>query len=460
MRITRISVHDLFGIFNHLIPLNAEDRVTIIHGPNGFGKTILLKMLAGLFSGRYSELRDIPFSEFRVTFDNDSAVWVEKSPEPVASQSSLLDVGDSADTVLRPTTEPAQVAALFFAAANEVTAKSFLLSELAEHTGIPRAKLLSAIDLVAPEVERIGPREWMYHPTGQILSLTELLERFGHLLPFDVLRQPDWWTEIRESINVRLVEADRLTTVRPSDRHARGSRRVPAVAEYSAELAETIQRKLAESAALSQSLDRTFPVRLVERLGRSQLSEEQLRSKLAELEQKRSRLEEVGLLDREGDMAFLPPRELSGSAKEVLEVYVQDIENKLSIFDEIANKIELFKQIITDRFSYKEIAISKQDGFSFATPDGLPLPLTALSSGEQHEIVLLYQLLFKAKPNSLILIDEPELSLHVAWQKQVLRDLQRIAQLASLDVLIATHSPQIIQDRWDLTIELTGPDVS
>jgi len=235
---------------------------------------------------------------------------------------------------------------------------------------------------------------------------------------------------------------------------------IPVVEEFSQELAETIQRKLAESAALSQSLDRTFPIRLVEQMGRSELTEDELRRRLSELEKQRSRLEEVGLLDREEGIAFLPPSELSSSTKDVLEVYVQDVEKKLSAFDEIADKIELFKQIINARFLYKQIAISKQDGFSFTTSDGKPLPVAALSSGEQHELVLLYQLLFKASPNSLILIDEPELSLHIAWQKQFLGDLQGIAKLASLDVLIATHSPQIIHDRWDLTVELKGPAIS
>ena len=82
---------------------------------------------------------------------------------------------------------------------------------------------------------------------------------------------------------------------------------------------------------------------------------------------------------------------------------------------------------------------------------------TDLSSGEQHQLVMLYELLFKVKPNSLILIDEPEISLHLAWQVQFLKDLQTILKLADFDVLIATHSPSIIEDRWDLTVELKGP---
>ena len=70
---------------------------------------------------------------------------------------------------------------------------------------------------------------------------------------------------------------------------------------------------------------------------------------------------------------------------------------------------------------------------------------------------MLYELLFKAKPNSLVLIDEPELSLHLGWQVEFLKDLQNIAKLRNFDVLLATHSPEIISDRWDLTVELKGP---
>ena len=65
-----------------------------------------------------------------------------------------------------------------------------------------------------------------------------------------------------------------------------------------------------------------------------------------------------------------------------------------------------------------------------------------------------YELLFKVEPNSLILIDEPEISLHVEWKMQFLKDLQEITKLAHLNVLISTHSPTLIHDRWDLTVAL------
>ena len=45
MRITNISVKGLFGMFDHEIPLNQESRITIVHGPNGVGKTILIHLI-------------------------------------------------------------------------------------------------------------------------------------------------------------------------------------------------------------------------------------------------------------------------------------------------------------------------------------------------------------------------------------------------------------------------------
>ena len=63
----------------------------------------------------------------------------------------------------------------------------------------------------------------------------------------------------------------------------------------------------------------------------------------------------------------------------------------------------------------------------------------------------------RVRENSIILIDEPEISLHVVWQHEFLKDLEQIAALSQFHALVATHSPQIISDRWDLTVELKGP---
>ena len=121
---------------------------------------------------------------------------------------------------------------------------------------------------------------------------------------------------------------------------------------------------------------------------------------------------------------------------------MEDTRKKLGIFDETYEKIRLFKQILDERFSFKTIGFDPHKGIWAIDKDNdQAIPLPDLSSGEQHELVLIYELLFKVEEGSIILIDEPELSLHVTWQKHFIADLQKIQQLKKLKVVIATHSP-------------------
>ena len=232
---------------------------------------------------------------------------------------------------------------------------------------------------------------------------------------------------------------------------------MPAVSVYSLELAAAIKATLAESAELSQDLDRSFPRRVVTQDNTRSLTAEQLREQLDNIDTKRSYLVQAGLLEpgQEGDIGV--SSQIDDQMMTVLSVYVKDAWQKLSVFDDMAERLDLLKKMINERFLYKTLDVSREKGFVFINPRGNEVPVTGLSSGEQHRLVLLYELLFKTPEGSLILIDEPELSLHVAWQESFLRDIQEIANIRNFDVLIATHSPQIISDRWDLTVELKGP---
>ena len=119
------------------------------------------------------------------------------------------------------------------------------------------------------------------------------------------------------------------------------------------------------------------------------------------------------------------------------------------------NKFEILTSILNSKhFTNKTITINAESGFAINTKDGKKLEITDLSSGEQQEVVLQYELLFKTNPNTLILIDEPEISLHVMWQKAFIEDLQRIAKMKQISFLVSTHAPQIINNRWDLTRDL------
>ena len=438
MRIQKISIKGLFGRFNYEIPLNLENRITIIHGPNGFGKTALLRLIASLFSTSDATLLSLPFSELHVDFENRESLSVVKLGRAKEGRA------EKARQSLR------------FIYHNRSKSHEFTLMD---HPDEPFEFPLQIIDEIIPELDRESPNTWRNSETGELLLIEEIVERYGDRLPSrrdHAPKPPDWLRRIRQSVPIRLIQAERLqATTRPNRlRHARATSG-RAVKLYSEELGETIKKTITEYAALSQSLDRTFPARVVTH-GKP-ITMEKLRGALKEIEEKRSRLVEAGLLAQEGeDTTVQVLQHIDETNLPVLSVYAEDTRKKLGVFDPLVAKVELFKRGINDRFMYKYLSIGKE-GFSFTTAEGDHLDAINLSSGEQHEIVLLYQLLFRAAENSLIMLDEPEISLHVAWQEQFLPDLRAVAALSGFDAIVATHSPQIISDRWDLTVELKGP---
>lgn len=440
MRLKRISVSNLFNVFDHPIDLNLDEHITIIHGPNGFGKTVILRMLDGLFNAKFGIFRSVPFDNFQVEFTDGRKIRLEQ-------HSSINDDGREEKRILLYSPDQSSAPFEFPAIDRE---------------GFPIP--LSAIEDVVPNVIQTGPREWIERSSGEAISLEGIVDRYSDYLPDMPYRTPDWLREIRADVPIHFIQTERLTSraARPrfrsrSDRFADTS---STVLLYSQELANSIQETLARSVEFSSSLDRSFPSRLMNLIKRGdapKFDEDELRNELVDLEGKSSRLMEAGLLER-GEVAVdIPEESLSPEMLKVLSMYVIDVGEKLSLFDSDQTKIELMRRMINRRFLYKELEISKQEGFIFRTPRGNTLSPASLSSGEQHEIVLLYELLFRVPPNSLILIDEPEISLHIAWQQLFLKDLIEITRIADIDALIATHSPDIVSDRWDLTVELSEP---
>lgn len=143
-------------------------------------------------------------------------------------------------------------------------------------------------------------------------------------------------------------------------------------------------------------------------------------------------------------------------AKKVLWTYLEDSQKKLDSFTDLLTRVELFREIISSRFQFKRMLIDRKAGFRFANRRGDFIAPEQLSSGEQHEIVLIYDLLFEVKPGSLVLIDEPEISLHVAWQLEFLEDIRRIASVSKFRFIVATHSPQIVNEWWSETLPLNA----
>ena len=133
---------------------------------------------------------------------------------------------------------------------------------------------------------------------------------------------------------------------------------------------------------------------------------------------------------------------------------ISTVDSILTYDDLLFKRLSLLYDIIEkSEFSDKELVLDTEHGLYFKSDDTIIIP-EDLSSGEQHFVIQLITLLIKAEPGALILIDEPELSYHPAWQMDYLKNLKRIAEVMKFQFILATHSPQIFDYHWSYTIDL------
>lgn len=432
-------IKDLFGIFNHTIQFKTSERVTIIHGPNGVGKTTVLRLINDLFSSRYGSLRTTPYKMITIDFTSPKAKLIierESSKKPKSSINLKLiykESGSTEETTIKDNTDSRRLESRY---------------------------PINAIEDVIESLNQIGPREWIDETTGETLNLDGVLQRYGDQLPFDLpeinIGIKPWLKQLLGSIQTHFIQTQRLISEVPLQsygRHQRRTRSRNAVERCSADMIDQIQTSLRQSGVIATKLDRTFPHRLLDPSRLKGFSESKIRTWYEAQENYRKRLMDADLIDAEEPLP-LPESKLPPSDRKVLWHYLTDVDEKFRIYDTLLKKVELFKDIINTRFLFKTFSVDKNSGFVFTSKTGEIVPLQKLSSGEQHELILGYELLFRVKENSLILIDEPELSLHVTWQHKFLEDIERISALAKLDFLVATHSPQIIHNRRDLMVRL------
>jgi predicted ATP-binding protein involved in virulence len=460
MRVKSINVTGLFGLFDHDIPLQNSDRVTIIHGPNGFGKTVMLKMIAALAAGNTAIFRHTPFKEFSFALDDGTSCIIrrrtDKTPDhdkPDVSLEFLQTDSAGTRTEARPLLGSLKLSERVLAIVDRHVPGPYTLIGSMWADGRGNSYNLDDIIQMFPQAAKVLPKDYRPAP---FFDACKGLEVF--FVGADRLRgQPRWAGPEIESVAPDLELMRRSETQRSFPGEAIDQPALQ-VQNFSEDIVQRIKKVLTDYASRSQESDRTFPERLVRFVGkkRSAVPEHEILDRLNKLEKKTRRLIALGLLDPETGPREFTPEDVK-RAPEALEIYVGDIEKKLNVFDDIADRINTLLEIVNARFQYKGLKVSREEGFRVLSDSKETVELQDLSSGEQHELVVLYELLFRGPKSGLVLIDEPEISLHVGWQVRFLNDLINILRSTDAYAIVATHAPLIFSKRRDLAVELMGP---
>ena len=412
--IKKIQIEGLFGRFNYQLKTSFSG-VTIITGPNGFGKSTILRIIDAIGKGNPSFFRSLDFESITIEFDNVNKMTIKKRESDLLFDDinvvDLIDIEDMIDRVpwIRRTRN-----GFFdmkndeFFSDNEAFFHMYLDSDYSDY------------------YERIAGRK------SELKKFQKKIEQIK-----------EWCGEVRFISDQRLIKKKERRRDEPQV--------IDVISELPTRLKNEITKVSEEYSKIANILDSSYPKRLLSSKEGIQ-DQREYKEKLEEVNKKFEKLSSYNLVD----MSIIDEEKYNASYSNALKIYFDDFAEKYKVFQKLISKHDLFTRIINQRLTFKHIKITRDNGFEVVDNDqpNKVLELSQLSSGEKQEIVLFYELIFDTKEKLLLLIDEPEISLHITWQKKFLDDLLEVAKLIELQVIVATHSPQVVSNHLDIQIDL------
>ena len=146
--------------------------------------------------------------------------------------------------------------------------------------------------------------------------------------------------------------------------------------------------------------------------------------------------------------------ELQSLVQRVFEPYVSSLEGRLAALKDAYSTLDALVPTLNSFFEGKSVEFSPRNGLEILAKGGGALPVASLSSGERHLLALLLNTLLARKESRLFLIDEPELSLGVDWQRRIIRALMELTQGTVVQFVVATHSIEIVTSEPEALVRL------
>lgn len=155
------------------------------------------------------------------------------------------------------------------------------------------------------------------------------------------------------------------------------------------------------------------------------------------------------------------------ATKRVLKLYADMLERLKDENQRVFKKLRSFESAVNKFLDGKHLEISPHFAknhnrwreYAFVrTSNNSVYPLATLSSGERQILTMLFTASrMSTASTGIFLIDEPELSLHIDWQRIILANLEQ--QAANRQIIACTHSPEVGADHPD-AVQIFAPIVN
>lgn len=436
IRIEKISVDSLFGHLDYTIRFGegpSEDGdFSFLYAKNGGGKTTILRLLFSTLCrlwapGVRSYIAMVPFSHFSVSLSNGHVITLDRPKGELYGSYSVIFGESSAQDVISVDVSPERKV---FRDENRAFAE--YLSYLDELD----------FDLVFIADDR------RIHSTMDVLS-PRYHTRRGHGGILEAGRSIDFTQYYPQALRNEAYEEQNRMDLRPVVRATMDWLRRSAVdrageSELNAnKIYSTVLSTLSNPRAKKDNPE-LIRHTIVEKLDSIRLVMENFSS--FEL------VKDVPLDDFEkaidssqADNLFL--------IDQVLSPYLDTILSRFSSLHYLYSHLQAYRDGINQLFAHKYINIGVNSGINIRS-DHADIGFDSLSSGERQVFILLSSVLMATSKNCIFILDEPEISLNIEWQRSLFDILSEVSFAAPIQFLTATHSIEILSGREDQISEL------
>lgn len=144
----------------------------------------------------------------------------------------------------------------------------------------------------------------------------------------------------------------------------------------------------------------------------------------------------IASIEKGEDSIDIKPLEALRKTRKIIDLSLQAKKDTQLIY----SHIDLFLEVIKEFISDKKFTLNSGK-LVILNSNNEEIVHSKLSSGEKQLIILMTEALLQNKEQHLFLADEPELSLHIAWQRNIIPAIVKINPNAQ--VIVATHSPEV-----------------